>query len=177
MNMGVYGCVFTGTVIVRGMRTVEVPYEIESGDLIYSLTDRTTFPGGPTAPASKVRALNHAKAIGGKGKVVIWDMVVVEDKYQRANLSNIKKILEIKFSGDSLTDNQRKALLDNKEMAAQVEIVNEADCECDSDEREEERERVWRDARNFIDQLNKSAQKTFGFPGAPGGPVPFPFPL
>lgn len=96
--------------------------------------------------------------------MVIWDMVVVEDKYQRANLSNIKKILEIKFSGDSLTDNQRKALLDNKEMAAQVEIVNEADCECDSDEREEERERVWRDARNFIDQLNKSAQKTFGFP-------------
>ncbi|MFH5067750.1 DUF4150 domain-containing protein [Enterobacter cloacae complex sp. 2024EL-00215] len=167
------GIFWTGTTPKDPAVLVEVPYEIQSGDLIYSLTDRTTFPGGPTAPASKVRALNHAKTIG-KGEVVIWDMIVVEDKYQRADLSNIKKILEIKFAGDSLTGNQKKAMNKNKNMASQISIIDEADCRCDSDEREEERERAWRNVRNFIDQLNKSAQKTFGVPGAPGGPAPIP---
>lgn len=167
------GMIWTGTTPKNPSELVEVPYEIFSGDLIYSQTKRTTFSGGPRAPGSKVRALNHAKSLG-KGEVVIWDMVILENQYLQADINNIKKILEIKFAGDTLTKNQEIALRKNKEMSSKVSVVDEADCLCDSDKRKQERERTWNKLGDYIDLLNKSTQKTFGFPGMGPGPIFIP---
>ncbi len=113
---------------------MEVPYEIKDGILIKSLTGRKAFiPEGPVAPGSKIRALSHAKIIG-KGKTVIWDMIVLWDKYLSADLDNVRYILEVKFNGDTFTENQKKALRTNAWMKGKLLLVEEKDCACKNSE-------------------------------------------
>ncbi|HAK2953166.1 TPA: hypothetical protein H2A08_003699 [Salmonella enterica] len=45
----------------------------------------------------------------GKGKVVIWDLIVLRNPALHAEWDNIEQIIEIKFHNDTLTDNQEIA--------------------------------------------------------------------
>lgn len=126
---------FIGGRPIDPSRLTEVPYEIgPPGKLIRSETGRTTSAGA-VAPAGKQRALSKARELG-PGKVVIWDMVVVQDKTKPAELENVKHIIEIKFNGDSYTANQLKAK-DIPEVAEKFVCIEEYKCNCQSGEEEE----------------------------------------
>ncbi|EOX8567418.1 DUF4150 domain-containing protein [Salmonella bongori] len=151
----------------------EVPYIIDKSKLIQNRADgRSTFPGGPQAPASVKYAVRDVARHLGKGKIVIWDLVVLKNSALSARWKNIEQIIEIKFDGDILTKNQEEAL--KTKMSEKVRIINENKCHCD-DKDEEEKEKALHKVENFLRQLNDSARKTFGT--APGGfGTPFPIP-
>ncbi|HHW9081558.1 TPA: DUF4150 domain-containing protein [Salmonella enterica] len=152
----------------------EVPYKIKTGGLIQEKSDgRSTFPGGPQSPASVKYAVREVARDLGKGKVVIWDLIVLRNPALHAEWDNIEQIIEIKFHNDTLTDNQEIAK--KTQMDEKIRIIDESECHCD-DKDEEEKEKTLHKVENFIRQLNDSARKTFGT--APGGfGIPFPLPL
>lgn len=144
----------------------EVPYKIHSRDLITSGSGRTTYGGGPTAPASVRSALGTARQMG-KGKVVIWDLVALKEPRFSADWDNVDQIIEIKFEGDTRTLNQAIAM--NEGMRDKVRIVDEKECRCD-DKDDREKEKMNQKIVNFIRNLSNSAAKASGT--APGsGPI------
>lgn len=145
----------------------EVPYKIESMDLIRSSSGRTTYGGGPTSPASVRSALGTARQMG-KGKVVIWDLVTLKVSRLPADWSNVDQVIEIKFAGDKPTRNQDIAMREG--MGDKVRIVDEKECHCD-DQDDREKERMSQKVEDYIRKLSESAAKIFGTaPG--GGPIP-----
>lgn len=150
----------------------EVPYKIYSRELITSETDRATFVGGPTSPASVKKALEAARELGPR-KVVIWDLVALDNPNLPAKWSNVNQVFEIKFAGDEPTINQKIAL--RKGMKSKVRFMYEEECRCD-DKDDREKERMRNKVENLLRQLNASAAKAFGTAPGPGG-IPMPFPL
>lgn len=150
----------------------EVPYKIYSRELITSETDRATFVGGPTSPASVKKALQAARELGPR-KVVIWDLVALDNPNLPAEWSNVNQVFEIKFAGDEPTINQKIAL--RKGMKSKVRFVYEEECRCD-DKDDREKERMRSKVENLLRQLNASAAKAFGTAPGPGG-IPMPFPI
>lgn len=150
---------------------VEVPYNIWSKSVYLSegtpprYPQRRTYPGGPLAPMSKMKAVNRASQIGG-GKIVIWDLVVLKNPAYPADWDNVSKILEIKFDDDKLTKNQTLAI--NNTMGDKVFVVDEEDCKCDDRDRED-KERAMKRLQNLINEINKS-MRHFWYPGIPKGP-------
>ncbi|NHZ37797.1 DUF4150 domain-containing protein [Massilia rubra] len=162
------GWAWIGTVPKDPKVLTEVPYKIPT-DLIASETGRTTFPGGPTAPASVKRVMN--KSHGNKGTIVIWDMVTLKNGSLPATWDNVDKIVEIKFAGDDWTPNQSKAMK-NLEVNGKLVRIDESDCACDLEENEQRREN-----NKVIKEIGESMKKAsglFGPPGLPGRPgLPF----
>jgi len=160
---------------------VEVPYKIayKNVELIASETGRTTFPGGPVAPASTTRALSTASSMArysnSSERVVIWDMVTLDNKNYPASWGNVDQAIEIKFDGDNLTANQKQAM-ENPYVKSKVVIVEEKECPCESNA-----ERALEAAK---DLLRKLSQNPYGVPppgghrgGGPVGPAPIPVPI
>lgn len=151
----------------------EVPYKIESRELITSGSGRTTFPGGPAAPASVQKALGVARQMGPK-QVVIWDLVAVKTPGLSADWRNVEQIFEIKFAGDKRTPNQSLAI---DSMGNKVRFVFEEECHCD-DKDEREKEDTKNKIKKFLKQLGKSfANGPGGVPGPGGLPMPLPLPV
>lgn len=150
---------------------VEVPYNIQSRSVYLSegkppkYPQRTTYPGGPLAPMSKMKAVNRASKIGA-GQIVIWDLVVLKNHAYPADWGNVSKILEIKFDNDKLTNNQELAI--EHTMGEKVFVVDEKDCKCDDRDREE-KERAAKRLRNLINAINKSMYD-FWWPSPPSRP-------
>ncbi|NHZ38963.1 DUF4150 domain-containing protein [Massilia aquatica] len=162
------GYAWIGTIPKDPKVLTEVPYRIPT-NLITSETGRTTFSGGPVAPASVRRVMN--KSHGNKGTIVIWDMVTVKNASLPATWDNVDKIVEIKFAGDDWTENQLEA---RKSSAVEDKLirVDEADCACDLEENEQRRKN--NKLAKEIGESLKKASILFGPPGLPGLPgLPF----
>jgi hypothetical protein len=140
---------------------VEVP--MKGTETLFSGTGRTTYPGGPVAPMSPLRAVSQAR--GNPGTTVIWDMVTVKNKAAPATWDNIDKIVEVKFAGDDWTKNQRMAL-QNPEVKGKTLRVDEADCYCGLEENARRRE-----LNEIIKKIGESMDKAAPLftPGGHGG--------
>jgi hypothetical protein len=142
---------------------VEVP--MKGTDTLFSGTGRATYPGGPAAPMSPLRAISSVR--GNPGVLVIWDMVTVKNKALPATWNNIDKIVEVKFAGDKWTPNQAEATK-NPAISKKLLRVDEADCYCDLDENARRRE-----TNELIRKVGDSMKKAAGLflPGGSGGVV------
>lgn len=128
---------------------------------------RTTYPGGPTAPASPMRAMAQV----GRGKALVKgdtfrpDFVILKDPAKEALDSNVKAYVEIKFGKDKLTDNQKdaKKTLDEEEGKgdSRFVVITEEDC-CGDEERARQR-----NMNRVIQQMGKSMEKAMGLFGPP----------
>ena len=140
---------------------VEVP--MKGTETMFSGTGRATYPGGPAAPMSPLRAVSQAR--GNPGTTVIWDMVTVKNKALPATWNNIDKIVEVKFAGDKWTKNQdiarRKPAIEDKLLR-----VDEEDCYCGLDDNARKRE-LNEVIKKIGESMNKAAP-LFG-PGGKGG--------
>lgn len=107
----------------------EVPFQIPARkggpfEMIKSLSKPLRKVGRFTAPASKGRWLNVASQLG-KGKVVVWDLVVMDGR------GSPKTFIEIKFPPDTYTENQRKAFSKlSKKDRGKIRVLSPAHCGC-----------------------------------------------
>jgi len=148
----------------------EVGFRKDGGwwfDPIYSETGRTTFDGGPIAPGSPQRSLSEARRLG-KGNVVVWDHVLSKDGNLPVSYDNTNLLLELKFPGDTVTDNQdlarRSSAVQNKLF---IGYAKDVDADCDVSEQERQRERN----RN-IEKIGESIEKAAPLITPPGGRGP-----
>jgi YD repeat-containing protein len=134
-----------------------------------SETGRTTYDGGPLAPASTARSLSLAKE-AGPGKLTILDMAILRDPSQPASFSNIDKFIELKFEGDRWTPNQ-SIMLNDADAARKVFRLNERDVAAECDNRDEDSRRQ---TQRFLKDLKDGIDKTLPFwpPVGPRRPVP-----
>lgn len=119
----------------------EVTYSVpDFGPLMSGSTPpRTTYPGGPTAPASPPRAMGQVGKgkTYGKGETVRWDFTVLKDPSKPVSPENLGKYVEIKFDGDELTKNQKEAVEALKERGEsdKLLVIEESDCGCGDEKR------------------------------------------
>lgn len=113
---------------------VEAPYQMSPTPPymtpILSSTGRTTYPGGPTAPASFPTWVDIAG--GAPGTVTIVDVVKLSDPTRTGTFDNVRSFVEIKFRGDDLTPNQRRAqqILQQNGHGDKYVVIKEEDCRC-----------------------------------------------
>jgi hypothetical protein len=155
---------------------VEVPYARDPLTGRYEMvpsTGRTTYDGGPVAPASLGRALNLASQLG-RYQVTILDLVNVIDPTQPATIANSKAILEIKFGNDTRTDNQSLAF-ESPSFAGKIHEVRERDYTSECDLRDNvARESSARSVDQFIRSLSDSLLSNPPLPPGPRLPTPRP---
>jgi Domain of unknown function (DUF4150)/VRR-NUC domain len=88
--------------------------------------------GGATAPMAMFKAMRIMKSLFGKGAMTRWDFVIPNNPKLPALTNNIKKFIEVKFPGDTLTDNQKAArqMMSQGEYNKIVEMHPDKDCNC-----------------------------------------------
>lgn len=164
----------------RGGRPIDPAFLSEVGlrrdggnwfDPIYSETGRTTFDGGPIAPGSPQRSLSVARQ-EGKGNVVIWDHTLLKNPYLPFSYDNTNLIVELKFAGDVMTNNQGKSLFESRLVQEKLAVLKVEDLAATCDAPKQERQR---EINSLIRQIGESMNKaaplfTPGLPGVPGLP-------
>lgn len=155
----------------------EYPYKISDGPPfmtpITSTTGRTTYPGGPPAPASFLTWVKEAA--NPKGSVTIVDVVKVSDPSQTATFDNVRNFVEIKFD-DELTANQARAkdVLEKNGHGDKYVVIRKKDCDCPEPKKPQapELDPRWTELLLFLLLLLLFRGKVPRLPGPEPVPVP-----
>jgi len=103
------------------------------GDTMQVVTSATRkIPGtSAAAPTGLYGGLSYGSQVG-KGWSTRWDHIVIKNPAEGCMPSNVQRMVEVKFPGDDLTTNQRRALLASNEEDYKKRVVMrpEADCKC-----------------------------------------------
>lgn len=133
---------------------------------------RTTYPGGPIAPMSPIKAMGRVGKgkLYSKGETFRPDFVKLADPSKEAFGDNVQRYIEIKFDNDELTPNQKiaKNLLKKDGEEEKFLIITEEEC-CGAERRSKE-QRI----NEIVKQTADSARKAMGLFAPPGLPGKLP---